>query len=380
MVSFVARNLAQLGLQTFERVSETDRRRVRDDTVALTLARPNPTMTAHELIYGLVADYKLYDVAIWLVHESTDAVSGWEIHPIPPAWVTSTGGGTAWAPAWVEVLRPNAGRPVRIDAAENLLIFHGWNPGDPVNGSSPVDALRGVLAEQIHANAYRQQVWTRGGRVGAVLVRPAGSPTWSDPARERFSRDWKSKWTGNDGPKAGGTPILEDGMDLKRIGFNAKEDEWVEGAKLALSTVAQVYHVNPTMIGLLDNANFSNVREFRRMLYGETLGPDLAMIEDRLNAFLVPRLSNRPGLYVEFNIAEKLQGSFEEQTTALQSSIGRPWMTANEGRALQNKPALSGDADALVTPLNVLVGGQASPRDSAPKAIGRATGEPLRIK
>src|SRR5665647_1098490 len=109
VVSFVARNIAQLGLQTFERVSETDRWRVRDDTVALTLARPNPTMTAHELIYGLVADYKLYDVAIWLVSKSADAVSGWEIHPIPPAWVTSTGGGTAWAPAWVEVLRPNSG-------------------------------------------------------------------------------------------------------------------------------------------------------------------------------------------------------------------------------------------------------------------------------
>jgi len=41
-------------------------------------------------------------------------------------------------------------------------------------------------------------------------------------------------------------------------------------------------------------------------------------------------------------------------------------MTANEGRARMNLPAMGGDADRLVTPLNVLVGGQASPRDSAP--------------
>lgn len=368
VVSFVARNIAQLGLHTFERVSETDRRRVRDDAVAMTLARPNPTQSGHELIYGLVADYKLYDLAVWLVAKSPDAASGWQIWPISPSWVTSTGGGTAWAPAWVDVQRPGAPRPVRIDA-ENLLIFHGWNPGNPAAGSSPVDALRGVLAEQIHANAYRQQVWQRGGRVGAVLVRPANAPGWSEPARERFAADWRAKWTGNDGPKAGGTPILEDGMDLKRIGFSAKEDEWVEGAKLSLSTVASVYHINPTMVGVLDNANFSNVREFRRMLYGDSLGPDLAMIEDRINTFLVPRMTNRDGVYVEFNIAEKMQGSFEEQTSALQSSIGRPWMTANEGRALLNMPSLNGDADSLVTPLNVLVGGQASPRDSAPKAL-----------
>lgn len=376
VVSFVARNIAQLGLHTFERVSETDRRRVRDNAVAMTLARPNATTTGHELIYGLVADFKLYDVAIWLVGEAPEAPSGWEIHAIPPAWVSATGGGTAWAPAWVDIQRPGSLRPTRVDAAD-LLIFHGWNPGDPSSGSSPVDALRGVLAEQIHANAYRQQVWQRGGRVGTVLVRPADAPAWSDPARERFARDWKSKWTGNDGPKAGGTPILEDGMDLKRIGFSAKEDEWVEGAKLSLSTVASVYHINPTMVGVLDNANFSNVREFRRMLYGDSLGPDLAMIEDRINAFLVPRLTGDPGVYVEFNIAEKMQGSFEEQTAALSSSIGRPWMTANEGRSLLNMPALDGDADSLVTPLNVLVGGQASPRDSAPKAIAKA---PTRVK
>ena len=41
-------------------------------------------------------------------------------------------------------------------------------------------------------------------------------------------------------------------------------------------------------------------------------------------------------------------------------------MTADEARARFNMPSLGGDAAQLVTPLNVLVGGQASPRDSAP--------------
>src|SRR5690606_29131618 len=254
--------------------------------------------------------------------------------------------------------------PVRLKARD-LVLFHGWNPGDPRTGSTPIDALKDVLAEQIQANAYRQQVWQNGGRVGAVLTRPMDA-TWSDAARERFSREWAAKWSGTDGAQAGGTPILEDGMTLQRIGFSAKEDEWVEGVKLSLSTVAQVYHVNPTMVGNLDNANYSNVREFRRMLYGDSLGPDISMIEDRLNAFLVPRFGDSEGVYVEFNIAEKLRGNFEEQASAMSTSIGRPWMTADEGRALMSMPCLGGDAELLVTPLHVLVGGQAAPTDSAP--------------
>jgi hypothetical protein len=141
--------------------------------------------------------------------------------------------------------------------------------------------------------------------------------------------------------------------------------------------------VNPTMIGLLDNANYSNVREFRRMLYGDTLGPIIASIEDRLNTFYIPLVDPRPGVYCEFNIDEKLQGNFEEQQAALSSSVGRPWMTANEARALRNMPSIEGQgADELVTPLNVLVGGQASPTDAAPppKALGTKTGNLFLLK
>ena len=93
------------------------------------------------------------------------------------------------------------------------------------------------------------------------------------------------------------------------------------------------------------------------MLYGETLGPILAQVEARINTFLLPMLDMGDEFYAEFNVAEKLQGDFEAQTQALQSSVGRPWRTANEARALQNLPAVEG-GDDLVVPLNVLIGGQ----------------------
>ena len=63
------------------------------------------------------------------------------------------------------------------------------------------------------------------------------------------------------------TPILEEGMTLQRIDFSASEQQFVEAAKLSLVTVAAAFHVNPTMIGQNDGANYSNVREFRRMLF-----------------------------------------------------------------------------------------------------------------
>lgn len=371
VVSFLSRNIAQLGLQTFERVTDSDRQRDHDGVTARLLAAPNEKMTTYDLVNALVADKALYDAAYWWVIPDDKRPSGWRIDPLSPSWLLQTVGGDLWGPEFYD-FKTGQKRPAQRIRADQVVAFNGWNPGHPSKGSSPVEALKAILAEQMHAYAYRQQVWQRAGRVGDVMERPAGAPTWSEDARRRFQEDWKARWTGNDGPEAGGTPILEDGMTLSKVRFSAHEEEWVEAAKLALSTVAQVYHVNPTMIGLLDNANFSNVREFRRMLYGDTLGPTIAEIESRINTFVLPMIGEKPDRYVEFNIREKLQGSFEEQTQALQSSVGRPWMTADEARGLLNMPSRGGDADELVTPLNVLVGGQASPRDSAPKVIASA--------
>lgn len=370
VVTFMARNIAQLGLQTFVRVDETDRQRDRSGPLAITLARPNGTDTSYDLIFGLVADIGLYDTAYLYVTQDAAAPGGWTIHRLLPTWVTPKGG-DAFSPARYEVRAESRSEPTILQA-KDVIDFHGWNPTDARFGSSPVSALREILAEQVQAMRYRSAVWQRGGKVSSVITRPAGAP-WSDAARESFRADWNSKYTGN-GKSVGGTPILEDGMTINKVDFNATEQQFIEGARLALNTVASVYHINPTMIGLLDNANYSNVREFRKMLYGDSLGPVIAMIEDRLNTFLVPMIDKRPGVYVEFNIAEKLQGNFEEQTTALQSAVGRPWMTADEARGKFNMPSLGGDAAQIVTPLNVLVGGQASPQDSAPK------GGPVRVK
>jgi hypothetical protein len=177
VVSFLARNIAQLGLHEFERVTDADRRRVRDGVAAQTLAAPNESQTTYDLISGLVADVALYDIAYWWVTGDDERASGWRIDPIPPSWIVNQGGGSVFAPAWYDVAPlgdQSAGRKAQRIPAEQMIVFPGWNPGAPSERSSPVDALRMVLAEQIHAYVYRQQVWARAGRVGDVITRPPG--------------------------------------------------------------------------------------------------------------------------------------------------------------------------------------------------------------
>lgn len=370
LITFLARNIAQLGIHTFERVGDTDRKRNTTDVVAQTLKRPNKSMTTYDLFYRLVADLALWDEALWLVTEDLDAPSGWTIQPIPMGWVRRFGGGDLWGPEFVVIYPPGAKNEIKV-SLEEVVHWHGWDPSNLHAGVSPVESLKATISEQIHATVYREQQWTRAGRAGLVVSRPKDAPTWSADQKRKFKEILDSKLSGNDGSEAGGSIIFEDGMEGKRLGFTAKEDQFIEAAKLSFTTVCQVYHVNPTMVGLLDNANFSNVKEFNRSLYTNTLGPTLVQIEDRLNEFLLPRMTTNKKIYVEFNVKEKLRGSFEEEAQYLQSAVGGPYMTRNEARARQNLPAVEG-GDELIVPLNVVEGGQASPQDATPDSI---TGE-----
>lgn len=358
VISFIADNIAQVSLKEYRRNSDTDRARVTDDTLIQLLQNPNPDMTCFELIRQLASDLCLYDTAYWLVPRDADSPLGWSIRPIPPAWVTRVHGGSVFSPAFYHVDNQH-GSQLDIPA-QSMIVFHGWNPTDPTAGSSPVRALKDVINEQIQAWSYRTQVWKRGGRLGGLLLRPKDAPAWTDEDRERFRRSWQE--FKDKGSRAGDTPLLEDGMTFQRVGFSAREDEFAEVTKLSLSTVASVYHVSPVMVGILDNANYSNTKEFRKMLYGQTLGPMLRMIEERLNSRLAPMVGTDSQNYLEFDVRAKLSGDFEEQASVLSTSVGAPWITPNEARATQNLPAMPG-GDSLVTPLNVTKGGQASPQD-----------------
>lgn len=365
VVSFRARNVAQLGLHVFERMDDSDRRRDRTSPLANALRAPDVNMTAYDLVFSLVGDLDLFDRAYWLIGQDVDGKP--RLRRLPPSWVSAVHD-DPWTIKHYMVAT-DAGQ-TRVPP-ENILAFSGYSPSKAEGCSPTIDSLKETLKEQIEATAYRGQVWKRGGRVSAVLERPKDAPSWSDGAREAFREDWYSKYTGR-GSLAGGTPILEDGMKLNRIDFNAQEQQYVESARLALSTIAGAFHVNPAMVGSMENASYSNVREFRRMLYGDTLGPLLAQIEDRINTFLLPMLGMDPArFYVEFNLGEKLQGSFEEQAAVMQTMVGGPIMTRNEGRAKFNMPKVEG-ADELIVPLNVLIGGQASPTDSGSQNVGKA--------
>lgn len=371
VVDFLGRNIASLGLHTFRRVSDNDRERLLAHGLAVLIGRPNPATTRYRLIDALIRDYAIYDRAYWLKSIYEGDVRG--LVRLPPARVTPVGG--SWL--WPEAFEVSGDKGSRTYAADQVVHFRGYDPDGDLAGCSPIESLRRVLAEEFEAGRMREQTLRNGARASGYIERPAPQPGqtgWSKEARDRFARSWRAQYTGG-GPEAGGTPILEDGMKFVPASQTAKDLQYVETRKLTREEVAAAYFIPPTMVGVMDSATFSNIKEQHKHLYQDTLGPWLSMICEEIALQLLPDFEDSDGVYVEFNLEEKMRGSFEEQAAQLQAATGGPWMTRNEARAMRNLPAIEG-GDELIVPLNVIEGGQASPQDSAPDA--GAAGGPAR--
>ena len=360
VVSFLADSVAQLPLKVYVRDGETERRRDRTSPAAQLLYRPNRDQTSYELWDGIAHELLLMGVAtLWLLPDA-DSPSGYQLRIIPKEWIMDTERQTNYAP---DKLRITAGTGNYIEIPRKEFVqFRMYSPGNPGGYQSPISALKQTLREQIQADKFRTEVWRSSGRFNAYITRPANVQPWDDETRKKWVAAFRDSW-GQGGSNAGKMPLLEDGMEIKPYQFNAKEAQYAETKQLSREDVAAAYHVNPSLIWHTTTQTYASSKDNARALYAECLGPILQMLQQRVNSFLLPMIGADPDTYVEFDLTEKLKGSFEERASILQSAVGGPWMTRNEARSDNNLPPIEG-GDDLITPLNVVEGGQASPQDT----------------
>lgn len=362
VVDFLSNSIAQLPLEVYTRNAEIDRNRDRTSAAALTLWRPNSDQTEYEFIRALAIEYFVFGaVYVWVLPD--DSPSGFQLRIVPTDWIIGTDFSNAYAPDSIRLCTKNGGTAVDVPRSE-FIQFRTYSAGNPGGYLSPISALRQTLEEQIQAGKFRKELWASSGRLNAQIIRPKDVQPFDDETRKRFIDAFRSSW-GAGGSKAGSIPLMEDGMEIKPFQTSFKEQQWQESVTLSREDVAAAYGVNPSLIWHTGTQTYASAKDNARALYSDCLGPVLQMLQQRINSFLLPRLGATPDTYVEFDLTEKLKGSFEERAQILQASVGGPWLTRDEARADNNLPPLpNGQGAEIITPLNVELGGQASPQDT----------------
>ena len=368
VVDFISSSIAQLPLKVYTRDENDERKRDRDSVAAKLLWLPNNDQTEYEFMFSLVEELKIFGCVYVLKLPDPDSESGLQLRIIPTDWVTNTEKVTPYGPDKIRVTADGYGS-IEIPR-EEFVPFRKYSPGNPSGYVSPISALRQTLEEQIQAGRFRKELWRSSGRLNAQIVRPKDVQPWTEETKKKWVEAFREAW-GAGGSKAGSIPLMEDGMEIKTFNASFKEQQWVESVKLSREAVAAAYRINPSLVWHSDTQTYASSKDNARALYAECLGPDLQMIQQRINSFLLPMIGASPDTYVEFDLTEKLKGDFEQRAAVIQSSVGGPWLTRNEARRDNNLPPIEG-GDELIVPLNVVTGGQASPQDTHTNQMSRA--------
>jgi phage portal protein BeeE len=356
VVSFAARQIGSIPWHAYRRVSDTDRERLQSSPAETLLNKPSKFVSGYKLWSDVATDKLIYDM-FCVVQLRNDLVR------IPPRLIRLKSDFLGHVQE-VWLLTPAGEDNVNLTDLPMALSF-GWHPNGG-EGIPPLVTLAGILEENRRAVEWRTDQWRNGPKVSGILTRPAEAPKWGDTPRDRFLNSW-TKW--RDTPQAGGTPLLEDGMDYKPLeGIKPVDAQDVEGRQLTDAEVASAFHIPPELVGAREG-NFSNIAAFRQMLFGPTLGPLFTELQQAVNNNLLPALDSSDKVYVEMDRDAAINGSFMEQAKLLSTLVGGPVMTRAEGRAKLNLPFIEG-TDELITPLNVTEGGQASPQDSGEQNEG----------
>lgn len=356
VVSFMASTVAALPWRVY-RAEDGGRERLYDSPAETLVRKPARFETSADLVSGLALDWLLYGSACAVLVDE-------EIIRVPASLLMLS---TDVFGRVDDVATVAGGETVSLSDLP-VALMRGWDP-DGAGAVAPVRTLRALLSELSEAEGWRRRMWTDVPRVAAQVTRPKDAPRWSDEKRERFLQamaDFKSPTSG------GSIPVMEDGMKLESA--PQVQPDLSSASSIRTLTdieVAGFFGVPPELLGMRET-NYGGYAALRRDLYTRVLGPLIGRIEDALNAEIVPALAGGDkAVYGVLDRTEAQDGTLLERVQAFQAATGGPVMTPAEARERLDLPHLAG-TDELIIPLNVTMGGQASPQDSGSQNLNGA--------
>lgn len=221
----------------------------------------------------------------------------------------------------------SAGKVQRLTMDEVFHLRHRSDDG--VTGISPIARARQVL-ELANAEAeHGLDTFNNGSKLLGVLKAPGRLNTQQ---RLAIKEAWATY-------KAGGTPVLDDGLDYAPVSMTLEDAEWIAARQFSVEECCRLFRVPPTIVGDLRHGNYSNTSELFRQFVTLSLRRHLLAWEQAISRQLLTEAGRRT-LFAEHGVEGLLRGDSTTRASFYESAISNGWMTVDEVRDLENLPKL----------------------------------------
>lgn len=258
-----------------------------------------------------------------------------EIHRLAPGFVSETILPTG-EPQYMVTLADNT---VRTVSWRDLLVIRapGSTPDRPLAIGK---AAQNAIALDIVMTEHQARTFGQGARPSGVLKVPAGT---SHDAVKRIGALWQAAHSGGN---SGRTAILDGGAEWQQVALTLVDAQFLELRRLVIEDIARAFRVPPSIAGDLSHGTFSNTEQQGKQ-WLLAVEPWLWVWESALTRVLLTPAERDSGLFIDHVVEPLTRADFEKQFEGYAKATGTAWLTANEVRAIQNRPPVPG-GDELV--------------------------------
>lgn len=193
------------------------------------------------------------------------------------------------------------------------------------------------------AEDYGKKFFENDTSVGLYLKHPG---RLSDPARTNL----KSSLDEFKGSKRHSHILLEEGLEVGRIGLSNADSQFIESRHLQIEEIARIFRVPCVLIGYPDKAStYASVEQFMLSFLIHTIRPWCVRIEQSMNKTFLTE-AERGEYFWEHKLEGMLRGDMTSRYSAYSIAKSARIMTTNEIRALENLNPLDGEDELDSTP------------------------------
>lgn len=240
-------------------------------------------------------------------------------------------------------------------------------------GLSVIAAHKNAIALAKAAEIYGAAHFGNGAEPGVVFRHPR---TLSSDAHTRIKNSWEQAHMGLD--NAHRMAILEEGMEIDKIGFSNKDSEYIETKQFQIVEIARMFGIPPHLLFDLSHATFTNIEHQSLEFVIYHLRPWLISGEQQIKRSLFLERERRNGYYSEYLVDAIVRGDIQTRWSAYNTGFNIGAFSINDILRKENMNTIGEKGDGRFVPLNMApLGEDGLPVREAPPAPEETPAEPM---
>lgn len=302
--------------------------------------RPNPFMSAHDMLWATEFQRLGYGNAFWVYDFDCGKITAIYLLDSTQVEIVIDNKGILDKPNSVYYLYYDSEKGTILYPSSRILHFKNYSTNG-IKGNSIQKYLSDVILQEKYAQEVVKEKYSKGLQDPIVV-------TYSGDLNDSRSQNIKKKFASLGGAQNAGMviPVPTD-FKVSQLETKLVNSQFFELNGLTTRHIANAFGVKSFQLNDMEKSTYSNIENQNRAFYSETMQNALTFYEQEMTYKLLSSDERKNGLDIKGNADVYLRADIEARYKAYSSGISGGFLQIAEARKKENLPFVEG-TDRLI--------------------------------